>query len=256
MVTDLFRYEIEPEFVFDQIIYFKKYPLVENDLNTCSKLFSVIPKVTNILEKAIGRRASVLVPYSTRNIPGKVTTRVIENSFSVGIILDLHHAYEILEKGPSADSKDAKVFRNFWGEKSEMRKFQDTSICEAVVFTAENASQKRKIVTKIIKYILQRHLKLTGSDLKVLSNSIDNQLLDDEAGTGEEKLASVSLSFDNFSKILRKVSHDLPLPMQAIHGLHSAVRMTSLRSSPEIIDVLCLLETSGKWPEDINAIKR
>ncbi|CAD5114336.1 DgyrCDS3474 [Dimorphilus gyrociliatus] len=256
LIENLFAYEIQPEFVFDQVIYIKKCKPIESEISTCCNIFSAVPKIIQILERAIGRRVKNIIPYSSPTQPWNILSKREENTLAIGLILNLQHSYEILEKGPSADSNEAKSFRNFWGEKSEMRKFQDTSICEAVVFPADNAAKKRKIITKMIKYILERHLNVVNNDLKILSNSIDSQLTEEEKGTGEEELASVCSSFDNLCKILRKLSQDLPLPIQAIHGLHPILRMTSTSSTPEIIDIICLLETSGKWPEDINAIKR
>ena len=48
----------------------------------------------------------------------------------------------------------ALEFRNFWGKKSELRRFQDTTICEAVLFEQTNASNKRTVYSEIVKHIL------------------------------------------------------------------------------------------------------
>ena len=54
----------------------------------------------------------------------------------------------------------AQAFQLFWGEKSELRRFQDGSICEAVVWPAKNIADRRQIVGKIVKLILNRYVKL------------------------------------------------------------------------------------------------
>lgn len=46
-------------------------------------------------------------------------------------------------------------FRTFWGEKSELRRFQDGSICEAVVWEADTVCQKRLIPEQIIRHLLK-----------------------------------------------------------------------------------------------------
>ena len=46
-------------------------------------------------------------------------------------------------------------FRTFWGEKSELRRFQDGSICEAVVWEASTVCQKRLIPEQIVKHLLK-----------------------------------------------------------------------------------------------------
>lgn len=49
----------------------------------------------------------------------------------------------------------ASDFRTFWGEKSELRRFQDGSICEAVVWEAKTICQKRLIPEQIVKHLLK-----------------------------------------------------------------------------------------------------
>lgn len=49
----------------------------------------------------------------------------------------------------------AQDFRTFWGEKSELRRFQDGSICEAVVWEADTVCQKRLIPEQIIRHLLK-----------------------------------------------------------------------------------------------------
>lgn len=46
-------------------------------------------------------------------------------------------------------------FRTFWGEKSELRRFQDGSICEAVVWEADTICQKRLIPEQIVRHLLK-----------------------------------------------------------------------------------------------------
>lgn len=67
--------------------------------------------------------------------------------------------------GPSSDpcpcpgfanvSPQALDFRTFWGEKSELRRFQDGSICEAVVWEADTIYQKRLIPEQIVRHLLK-----------------------------------------------------------------------------------------------------
>lgn len=52
----------------------------------------------------------------------------------------------------------AKEFRNFWGDLSELRRFQDGSIREAVVWQPANTFEdKRKAFAQMIKDILNRY---------------------------------------------------------------------------------------------------
>jgi U3 small nucleolar RNA-associated protein 22 len=48
-------------------------------------------------------------------------------------------------------------FRKFWGSKSELRRFEDTSICEAVYFEANEECAKKLIYAEIIKHIFKTY---------------------------------------------------------------------------------------------------
>ena len=50
----------------------------------------------------------------------------------------------------------AEVFRTFWGEKSNLRRFMDGAICEAVVWPGDSIAERRMIITHISSYILAK----------------------------------------------------------------------------------------------------
>lgn len=53
----------------------------------------------------------------------------------------------------------ARDFRDFWGEISQLRRFKDGSICEAVAWLESNAeiSKRRMVCSKVVTHILQRY---------------------------------------------------------------------------------------------------
>ena len=52
---------------------------------------------------------------------------------SFGFYFHSPDMWNVMEKGPAADDQtESEQFRTFWGEKSELRRFQDGHICEAV----------------------------------------------------------------------------------------------------------------------------
>lgn len=202
----------------------------------------------------------------------------------------------MLIKGPSSTSPDSLEFRKFWGPKSELRRFQDTTICEAVFFEANDLASKRLIYSEVLKHILNLHLSIVESNLKFSDRQM-NSLLSlppgtiERYGTGEERLADVVNMFDEFSKIIKNLK-DLPLTINEIHGISSVFRLTdtfaplpcnfnydsksekNMRFKYEHkyvpkyplgsvlvpfvkpLEVLIQLESSGKWPEDVDCIKR
>ena len=50
----------------------------------------------------------------------------------------------------------ASEFRTFWGEKAELRRFQDGSINEAVVWRGGSVGERRGVVTQVITHLLNR----------------------------------------------------------------------------------------------------
>ena len=82
-------------------------------------------------------------------------------------------AFAELELGPPADSPEVRVvvnshllllvinikattFRSFWGSVSELRRFQDASINEAVVWESSCDAEGRRIIEKIILHLFNR----------------------------------------------------------------------------------------------------
>ena len=92
-------------------------------------------------------------------LPTKAPPTLSEGHVTFGLLLDTDHAFSIVNMGPPADSPEAAEFHSFWGEKSELRRFQDGSINEAVVW--EEASQcgvagKRLVCHRITQHLLHR----------------------------------------------------------------------------------------------------
>lgn len=47
------------------------------------------------------------------------------STIAFGLILNAEFALDVLDKGPQADQEAADEFKLFWGDKSELRRFQD-----------------------------------------------------------------------------------------------------------------------------------
>jgi U3 small nucleolar RNA-associated protein 22 len=110
-------------------------------------------------------------------------------------------------------------------------------------------------------------------------------------GTGEERLADCISVFEEFSKIIKNLK-DLPLMINSVQGLSPTFRQTEVFASlpccfkydavseknmytkighkyvpkyplgPVLVpyvkplEIVCQLESSGKWPDDLECIKR
>jgi hypothetical protein len=107
----------------------------------------------------------------------------------VGLQLDITHAHRLLDLGPAADDKQAALaFRAFWGARSEMRRFKDGSILEAVLWAdgADAASvdgaqvatplgapdAEQWPLTHIARHVLQRHIDLSPDAVRPLATQL------------------------------------------------------------------------------------
>lgn len=159
----------------------------------------------------------------------------------LGIILNPESAYEILDKGPESIDEEAGKFRAFWGEKAQLRRFQDGSITESVVWAnaTDNLSKKRLIVRSIILYLLQHHFQLEEKDVeyiagdfevvfeltkgfKVDPNYLKNKKITQDTNA-EELCLNVIREFDDLARNLNSLK-ELPLEIVSIAGITPALR--------------------------------
>ncbi|XP_022701446.1 nucleolar protein 6-like [Varroa jacobsoni] len=240
------------------------------------------------LRRALGRRVSLLVARPLTHLEWEIGGNFPEeaSSIAVGWNLDpdeLHH----IEKGPPADSSEASEFRDFWGHKCEIRRFQDGSILETVVWPGETAEDRKRITYNICDYILRQKHKINkisfSGEMCDRILQLPNCHFTSRYGTGDEQLVDVNTKFNEFAKTLRKLP-DLPVDISAVCGLSQELSYTAVfpqvaaacdtdtrlvtRSAgrcipradhgvPKLvrpIDVLLQVECS-KWPDDLNAFR-
>lgn len=210
-----------------------------------------------------------------------------ERVMTFGLRLNPTGALSVLNKGPAADSPHAKEFREFWGEKCEMRRFKDGTIHEAVLWTSSPLQADRRMVVKrIVHNIMHRHCGIEKSSVQFVGHELDSLLhatgivKGEGRGTGEEHSLDVIHAFDDINKAVRSLA-SLPLGIHAVQGTHPVFRHCDVfpptptcpppdaelvynMTVPEegkalppyvpALTVVCMLEGSGKWPEDKEAI--
>eukprot|EP00058_Branchiostoma_floridae_P009064 XP_002594552.1 hypothetical protein BRAFLDRAFT_279825 [Branchiostoma floridae] len=263
-------------------------------------LMAALPSILQLLNKALGNRVSLIgvrghdfgqwsigdAPPSLKDI-GRLT---------FGLLLNTEFSTSVLDKGPPADQPQAAEFCEFWGDKSQLRRFQDGTICEAVVWQGSNIAERRLVCCQVIQHILNRHANIPQSIIKYFGakkskNAPKEQLLDpnqnstSHPGTGDEENVTVMRVYNDLCRILRGLQ-DLPLNITSIQGTspvfryaevfpprpahmkktkdktvvqgHIQVPVSGQPCPPFVpaLKVICHMEGSGKWPEDADAIRR
>ncbi|GAB4846824.1 hypothetical protein Ancab_025831 [Ancistrocladus abbreviatus] len=203
----------------------------------------------------------------------------IEDGFSslstepllVGITINsLDTALRVVDVGPHAENKEeVAVFRKFWGEKSELRRFKDGTIAESTVWECKQW-ERHLIIKRIIEYVLSRHLSLSKENVTVIADQLDFSLT---RGSEDPISCSGSLleAYEVLAKHLRSLD-DIPLRVSSVQPLDAAFRFTSVfppEPHPLIkdkggvvrlqkptstciqpLEVMIQLEGSGNWPMD------
>lgn len=219
-----------------------------------------------VLQRGLGKRVAEWGIHAPEKLSWKIkkSPPVPSGPLLLGMKLDTEHAYSILDKGPPADLPEAHEFRKFWGEKSELRRFQDGSISEAVVWLPgkDVSLSERRVVNKVItEYLLENKLGLNTSNcLAYLADQLEEVLTLSHVkppfayGSGEEAALGVLAALDRLSVELRGLP-DLPLDISGVQGSSAVCRFADVfppLSSLEYVgqkvtnpDQHCLLLGSG-----------
>ncbi|XP_012671410.2 nucleolar protein 6 [Clupea harengus] len=251
---------------------------------------TALPLLLSLLQRGLGERVHLLAHSLAPDLEWPVTSEPPKHKdqppLSFGLLLKSDHLASVLEKGPPADSPQAEEFRQLWGDRSELRRFQDGSITEAVLWEASTACLKRLVPQQIISHLLQLHADIPSSCIRYVGGLLDDVIIvrQENCGTGEEESLKVVQSYDDLSRKLWQLEN-LPLSITSVQGAHPALRYTQVvppvpvrldykrfareKNSRALvpqegkpcpvyitpIKVICHMEGSGKWPHDRLAIR-
>ncbi|XP_052794278.1 nucleolar protein 6-like isoform X2 [Mya arenaria] len=155
---------------------------------------------------------------------------------------------------------------------------------------------RQLVCANIIKHVLNRHAGIPANCVQYIGGQLNSMLclpvtMSNEPntlpfGTGDEQSADLMKAYDDVCKKLRQLT-DLPLTINSVQGVSPCFRFTEVfpplpctfRHTEErslehgmkryvptpdkpcplythILKVVCTLEGSGKWPDDLVAMKR
>ncbi|XP_048219541.1 nucleolar protein 6 [Perognathus longimembris pacificus] len=247
--------------------------------------------LTTLLEQGLGSRLHLLahsrLPVPEWDISQDPPKHKDSGTLTLGLLLRPEALTSVLELGPEADQPEAADFRQFWGSRSELRRFQDGAIREAVVWEAASLSQKRLIPHQVVTHLLALHADIPGTCVHYVGGFLDALIQDlkETSSTGEEALTVVVRCYDELSRLLWGLE-GLPLTVSAVQGAHPVLRYTEVfppapvrpafsfhellrerasllprldKPCPAYVEpmtVVCHLEGSGQWPQDAEAVRR
>ncbi|XP_070213271.1 nucleolar protein 6-like isoform X2 [Littorina saxatilis] len=272
---------------------------------------TVLPSILEVLEKGLGDRVILIQPQPQPSPVWPLTedppTQVSDCSLTFGLLTHKSNSLRLLDRGPPANAPEAADFRQFWGEKSELRRFKDGGISEAVVWAfSSGLNQKRSVCSKIVTHVLTRHAGISSEEIHTVGRQLENILYVPRRivretsdissssnsnskdkkkegssgagyGTGEEHIYHIRQVLEDLGKALRKLP-DLALRINAVTGVDAAFRFSEVFPALPAVEkltsenllkeknrplplytpamtVICSLEGSGHWPEDIDRIR-
>ncbi len=226
--------------------------------------------VFQVLRRAMGDRARLvhiqLPPSPSWSVgePAPAETAAAP-CIVLGIVFDAANMARHLDHGPAAeDKKEARKFREFWGERAELRRFKDGSILETLVWTAGQSAAG--LCEEITRYILGLRLGLTARDaIEVVSASASSfdAIVPLAPVTDAAAFTLAREAFATLEHDLRALE-DLPLHIRQVVAVDAALRSATIRppavhSAKAVLrplEVVLFFEASGKWPDSLVAIQR
>ena len=226
-------------------------------------------RVYNTLSKGLGDRIRLLhlqpptIPSWDATEPQKVTT--VLRQIQVGMLLHPENFGRVVDRGPPAEDKvAAAAFRRFWGEKAELRRFKNGSICESLIWSSVDPMDNA--LKQILVYVIRRHLGKDAADsVELIGESYDSLLPSQKLTTNDpsKNFQPVMSAFESLENAVRGLE-GLPLQIRQIGAADALLRYSAHRipvCSPyqtriEPANICVEFEGSGRWPDDIAAVQR
>ncbi|KAI0353298.1 Nrap protein [Trametes cingulata] len=246
---------------------------------------ALLATLISTLRHGLGNRAkAVAVLHPSSDV--RPTSQALPASPSVvhiGLVLDCEHAFRLVDHGPPAEEQESertKQFREFWGEKAELRRFKDGSIVESVVWDVKSSDERAHIPSMIVRHLLKRHFGIGGDAVQTWQPQFDGLLKLPEpvssiyqaSGAVVGFKAAIS-AFDGLVKHIKALDDQFPLAVLNVSPASPALRYTDvfvpvavpLPSRPKLpknasylpaMEIIIEFEKSGRWPDDLRAIQK
>lgn len=230
-------------------------------------------RMHSVLRRALGTRVKAvhLTPFEP-SADGSVPVHI-------GLLYQPAEATRLVDHGPAAaDELACQAFRDFWGSKSELRRFKDGSIVEACVWEVQGVLSRFTVPEQIVRYILD--FKFNVETLEGVASAFYEMV--EEPATWRQRLyqadpeskgfSAIILAYEELSSALRGMEN-LPLAIKNVTPIAEQLRYASafvpgarktkqffhlpeVASFVDVADVVITFEQSGKWPTDLQAIQK
>lgn len=239
-----------------------------------------------ILRRGLGNRTKAVTILHRTSEVRAISQAHPSNPYAIqiGLIFNPEHASRLVDQGPAADNLDpthAEQFRDFWGDKAELRRFKDGRIIESVVWDVKTSDERAHVPLMVVRYLLGRHFGLPEDAMQTWQTAFDSTLrlpenvaLFHQASTsGLNGFKGAMMALDQLVKGLKALDNELPLSLVNVSPVSEYLRYTSVfspvalppRSAASIpqcwsyfpaMEIVLEFEKSGRWPDDLRAIQK
>ena len=232
------------------------------------------------LRDALGSRVKALsiLHRSTQQRALSEALPTTPSTVFIGLILDQEHAFRLVDHGPVAaevPSRTTEAFRELWGNKAELRRFQDGSITESVVWQVRDSDERAHIPAMIVRHILDLHFGIRGDAVSSWQSGFNALLRLPPSIASQYRASGFKAALTAFQKVtssIKTISKELPLAVVNISPVAPELRYTSVfvpvsvparaatlpvcsRYVP-LISLNLEFEKSARWPDDLVAIQK
>ncbi|KAG6887313.1 hypothetical protein C0992_012897, partial [Termitomyces sp. T32_za158] len=258
---------------------------VHSSLDFGSSANALMASLSSLLHRGLGDRTKVIAILSEPSLPRALSQAHPSNASTIyiGLIHNPFTAFRLVDHGPTADEEDASkihCFRDFWGDKAELRRFKDGRIIESVVWDVKTADERAHVPGIIVRHVLQRHFGLGSDAFQTWQTSFDSLLRLPEMISSKYISAGIPTgfkgaltAFDVLVKQIKGFDNALPLSILNISPISEHLRYTSVLSPVPLptslssifpttaqylspIHVILEFEKSSRWPDDLKAIQK
>ncbi|MCJ1311026.1 hypothetical protein MMC25_004696 [Agyrium rufum] len=237
--------------------------------NVSDDLVEFALRIHQTVQQGLGKRANLINLKLPQSAPWHVHRRDIEDHKRGGIWLEIllnpEMATRTVDRGPSAeDTVSVKAFCAFWGEKAELRRYQDGSILESVVWPH---SPDQDIATQIVHFLIRRHVSAeTAENLFILPTNVRCHHVENVGSSARQSipteayrkvLAALENQIRNLPGIplqIRRIATCLPLFPSSPPSTATLLSPSGCSSHP--VSMIIQFESSGRWPDLIPSIQR
>ncbi|OCH85324.1 Nrap protein [Obba rivulosa] len=246
---------------------------------------ALVSTLVSTLRRGLGNRAKAIAVLHPSSQPRLLSNAQPANSsvVYVGLVLDTEHAFRLVDHGPTAAEQEtevAKEFREFWGDKAELRRFKDGSITESVVWEVKSADERGHIPSVIMRHLLQRHCGIAPEAVHTWQSQFDGMLRLPpsiasiyQAAAAPTGFKAAMAAYDTLVKQIKALDEELPLAILNVSPIADALRYTSPFNPVSLpsnvasalppsarylapMELILEFEKSTRWPDDLRAIQK